>query len=118
MRIRDLKWRDVPMWPPEWWVTDQGSGEEGHLEVVHFRNDKKPACISVGAVHSGAERKGIIILEESAQLEVLYRKLQENLGRPLTEIGDLEIDFSPALPKKGFRRVRPHPPLLPKSVVK
>lgn len=43
MRIRDLKWKDVPMWPPEWWITDQGNGEEGLLEGVILRKDKKPA---------------------------------------------------------------------------
>jgi hypothetical protein len=117
MRIRDLQWKGMPMWPPEWWITDQGGGEEGVLEVVHLRSDKTPACISVTVDNLGHDKKGIIILEDLSLLETLYHKLQANLGRPLREIGDQEIDIFPTLPKKGPRRVRPHH-LLAKSSVK
>jgi hypothetical protein len=107
MLIRDMKWKDVPMWPPEWWITDQGSGEEGRLEVVKLRKDKTPACIYVVADHLGADRRGIIILDNLAHLDILYHKLKENLGKPLKQIGDLEINFGLALPKKGPKQVRP-----------
>jgi hypothetical protein len=107
MRIRDMKWKDVPMWPPEWWVTDQGSGEEGRLEIVRLRKDKTPACIYVVADHLGADRRGIIILENLTHLDILYHKLKDNLGKPLRQIGDLEIDFGLSRPKKGPKQVRP-----------
>ena len=106
MRIRDLEWKGIPAWPPEWWISDEGAGEEGVLNNVQLRYDQTPACISVVATHLNNSRKGIIILEDPFQLENLYLKLNENLGRPLKEIGDLAIDFFPSMPKKGLKQVR------------
>ena len=94
----------MPMWPPEWGILDYGVGEEGVLVNVQLRNDLKPACIFVVANYLGDIRKGIIILEDLAYLGLLYHKLKENIGKPLTEIGDLEIDFYPIL-----RKSRPKP---------
>ncbi|MGA9755941.1 MAG: hypothetical protein WBV23_12465 [Desulfobaccales bacterium] len=118
MQIRCLKWRGVSMWPPEWGISDQGIGEEGVLEEVHLRTDLNPKLISVMANHLGDIRKGIMVLEDSALLELVYGKLKQQVGRPLTEIGDMEISFLPPLPKRGPRQARPPSPLRYKSVVK
>jgi hypothetical protein len=107
MRIRDLQWKGVSMWPPEWWVSDEGAGEEGFLKSVQFRNDQILQCISVVASHLGNNRNGIIILEDPTHLETLCQKLKENIGKPLKEIGDLNIDFFLSIPKKGQKQVRP-----------
>ena len=107
MRIRDLKWKGIPVWPPEWWISDEGAGEEGFLKNVQLRNDQSPACISVVATHLAEDRNGIIILEDSAHLAILSQKLQENLGSPLSQIGDLDIDLLLSIPKKGPKQVRP-----------
>lgn len=107
MRIRDLEWKGIPAWPPEWWVSDEGAGEEGFLKKVQLRNDQTPTCISVVATHHGVDRNGIIILEDPRHLETLCHKLNENVGRPLSKIGDLEIDLLRAIPKKGPKQVRP-----------
>jgi hypothetical protein len=107
MRIRDLKWRGIPAWPPEWWISDEGAGEEGVLENVQLRNYLIPSCVLIKASHLGYDRTGIIVLEDSAHLKILSNKLKENIGKPLTEIGDLEIDFGFFLPRKGQKRVRP-----------
>jgi hypothetical protein len=106
MRIRDLQWKGLPMWPPEWWVSDEGAGEEGFLKNVQLRNDQKPACIAVVVTHLGNDRNGIIILEDPAHLETLCQKLRENTGRQLSEVGDLDVDFSLSIPKQGPRRVQ------------
>jgi len=106
MRIRDLQWKGIPMWPPEWWISDEGAGEEGFLKNVQFRNDQTPACISVVATHLGNDRNGIIILEDPLHLETLCSKLKENIGRPLSQIGDLEIEPLLSMPKKGPKQVR------------
>lgn len=108
MRIRNLKWREIPMWPPEWSFSEHEAGEEGVLEYVQLRNDLTPRLISVGANHLGDIRKGIIVLEDPTHLEIVYHKLQENLGRILTEIGDLEIELFPSLQKRALKQVRPH----------
>ena len=107
MRIRDLHWKGMPMWPPEWWLSDEGAGEEGFLKDVQFRYDQTPQCISVVASHLGDDRNGIIILEDPLHLETLCHKLKENIGRPLSKIGDLEIDLFLSMPKKGPKQVRP-----------
>ena len=107
MRIRDIKWMDVFMWPPQWWTIGQSNDEEGLLEDVYLSKDKMPFCISVDANHFGAEKRGIIILDDPAHLYILYRKLKENIGKPLREIADLEIDLEPSMQKKGPKRVRP-----------
>lgn len=107
MRIRNLHWKGIPAWPPEWWVSDEGAGEEGVLKNVHLRNDQTPTCISVVATHLGHDRNGIIILEDLAHLEILCHKLKENIGSPLSEIGDLEIDLLLSIPKMGPKKVRP-----------
>jgi hypothetical protein len=109
MKIRSLKWREVPMWPPEWMISDEGVGEEGVLEDVQLRISvyAKPGLISVVANHLGDSRQGIIILEDLDQLKVLYYKLKENIGKPLTEVGDLEIDLSLSPQKRGQKQARP-----------
>ena len=98
----------MPMWPPEWGILDQGVGEEGVLANVQFRSDLTPACIFVVANYHGDIRKGIIILEELGSLGILYQKLKENIGKPLTEIGDLEIDFYPILRKSIPKPTQSH----------
>ena len=107
MRIRDLQWKGLSMWPPEWGFSDEGAGEDGFLKNVQFRNDQTPACISIIASHLGDDRNGIIILEDTAHLETLCQKLKENIGRPLKEIGDLNIAFFLSIPKMGQKQVRP-----------
>ena len=118
MQIRTLKWKGLPMWPPEWMSLDQELGEAGVLEGVHLRHDLNPKLISVVANHLGDIRKGIMVLEDSALLEVVYGMLKQHVGRPLTEIGDLEICLLPPMPKRGPRQVRPPSPPRPKSAAK
>jgi hypothetical protein len=118
MQIRTLKWRGLSMWPPEWTILDQGLGEAGVLQEVHLRKDLDPKLISVVANHLGDIRKGIMVLEDPALLEVVYGKLKQHIGRPLTEIGDLEISLLPPMPKRSPRPVRPPSPLSHKSAAK
>jgi hypothetical protein len=106
MLIRELQWRGVPSWPPEFATSSQIFGEEAILRDVLLRNDQKIKLISVTAEHHGSEKKGIIMLENPVHLEILYQKLKENIGKPLREIGDLEIDFCPSIQKKGPKQVR------------
>ena len=107
MRIRDLQWKGMSIWPPEWGFSDEGAGEEGFLKNVQFRYDQTPACISLVASHLDEDRNGIIVLENSLNLETLCHKLKENIGRPLKEIGDLDINLMLSIPKKGPKQVRP-----------
>ena len=105
------------MWPPEWTISDQGLGEAGVLEEVHLRNDSNPKLIRVVAKHLGDIRQGIMVLEDPALLEVVYGKLKQHVGRPLTEIGNLEIQVFPSMRKRGPRQVRPLSPPRHKSAI-
>jgi hypothetical protein len=102
-----MKWKDVPMWPPEWRITDQGSGEEGMLESVYLSKDKIPARIYVLANYHCGEKIGIIYLENSAHLDILCHRLKKNIGKSLKEIGDLEVDFGLSMARKVPRQIRP-----------
>ena len=118
MQIRTLKWKGLPMWPPEWTISAQGLGEAGVLQEVHLRNDLKPALISLVANHSGDIRQGIMVLEDPGLLKNVYHQLKQHLGRPLTDIGNLEIHYGPLLPKRGPRQVRPPAPVRHQSASK
>jgi hypothetical protein len=95
------------MWPPQWSMSDHQEGEEGSLEGVQLRHELSTRLISIEANHLGDCRKGIIILEDPAHLEIVFDKLRENLGTPLTEIANLEIDFTPSPQKYGLKQARP-----------
>jgi hypothetical protein len=88
MRIRDLQWRGVSTWPPEFAISNQSVGEEWILESVQLRDNSKIKIISVTtANHQAGEKKGIIILEDPIHLQFLYNKLKENIDKSLKEIG-------------------------------
>jgi hypothetical protein len=108
MQIRDLKWRALPMWPPEWFISYHGAGEAGMLEDVQFRKDIAPELIIIVANYEGESRKGIVILEDHTQLEILFHKIKDNIGKDLSEIGELEIDFISSSAFKGQKQVRFH----------
>ena len=94
------------MWPPQWSrsESDHQVGEEGVLEGVQLRHELSTRLIAIEATHLSDYRKGIMLLEDPAHLEFLFEKLRENLGRPLTVIGNLEIDFTPAPQKYGLKQ--------------
>jgi hypothetical protein len=103
-------WGGLSMWPPEWTISDQGLDEARVLEDVYLRWDLNPRLISVVVNHWGDIRKDTMVLEDPALLEVVYNKLKQHVGRPLTEIGDLEISHLPPMPQRRPRQVRPAPP--------
>jgi hypothetical protein len=107
MHIRDLKWNKLRMWPPEFGLANQVVGEKGILVGVWICHDLKVKVIIVTANYLDEERKGIIILEDPIHLEILFEKLEKNIGKPLKEIGDLEIDINLPLQKMDQKQVRP-----------
>jgi len=109
MLLRNLTWKGIPIWPPEWWISDCGAGEEGILEDVQLYQEIKLECIHVVARHLGDIRNGIIMLENPDHLKALYYKLKENLGRPLTMIGDMELNLLPSL--HGQKQVKNQLPI-------
>jgi len=104
MRIRDLQWEGIAIWPPHWGISDEEAGEEGILKKVQLHYDQTPSCISVVVFHHGDSRSGVIILKNLADLENLCKILRRNLNRPLAEIGDLLVEFPhAALQERNLR---------------
>jgi hypothetical protein len=95
------------MWPPEFGLSNKIVGEKGILKSVQIRHDLKINVIIVTASYLGKEKTGIIILEDPLHLQILCNKLKENIGKPFSEIGDMEIDFYLSVSKKGPKQVRP-----------
>jgi hypothetical protein len=91
MRLRELRWQELPVWPPQWGVTDEGAGEVGVLKNVKIRKDTMLEYIYIEADDGGHKLRGITMLENPRHLESLYHTLRQHIGKPLTEIGDLEI---------------------------
>jgi hypothetical protein len=93
MRLRELTWMQLPVWPPQWSVTDEGAGEVGVLMKVKIRKDNLLEYIYIEADDGGHKLRGIMTLGNPRHLKSLYRTICQHIGKPITEIGDLEIRF-------------------------
>jgi hypothetical protein len=91
MRVKELKWKELPVWPPYWTVRDGKLGEGAVLLNVRLRNDTVLKFICIEAGDAGHKLRGITMLGNPRHLESLYHTLNQHIGKPLTEIGDLEI---------------------------
>ena len=91
MRLRELTWMQLPVWPPQWSLTDEGAGEAGVLMKVNICKDRLLEYIYIEADDAGHKLRGITTLGNSRRLKSLYQTLNQHIGKPLTEIGDLEI---------------------------
>ena len=91
MRLREMIWMELPVWPPQWAVTDEGAGEKGVLKKVNIRKDRLLEYLYIEADDAGHKLRGIITLGTPRHLKSLYRTISQHIGKPLTEIGDLEI---------------------------
>jgi hypothetical protein len=108
MRISDLNWRGEVVWPPEWWPPERAVmiGKNGVLKAVSIQ-DIVHQYMHVEIETLKGPLWGVILLEDPGHLEVLCHKLKENIGKPLTEIGNMEINLSPLPQKRGQKQARP-----------
>ncbi len=113
MKIRELTWKGLQMWPPEWFISEQGTGDDGILEDVKIYDDLSPILLRIEVDYQGDARKGVILLEDPGFLEPVFSRLKENIGRPLSEIGNLEVKRSSLPQRYGMKPVRPRSPNLP-----
>ena len=91
VRVRELKSKELPVWPPYWTMTDRGVGKGAVLLNVRLRNDTVLKYICIEADDAGHKLRGITMLGNPRHLESLYYTLSQHIGKPLAEIGDLEI---------------------------
>ena len=93
MRIKDLRWQDCFIWPPEWATRLEGTDKEWVLIDVKLHKDQDPPYIYIEAVCNSDAQGGVIHLEPHEHLKILYQVLNKNIGKTLTEIGDIKIAF-------------------------
>jgi hypothetical protein len=75
-------------------MTDEGAGEAGVLKNVKLRRDRILKYIYIEADEDGHKLRGITMLgKDPLQLESLYHILIQHIGKPLIEIGDLEVSL-------------------------
>ena len=93
MRLRELTWMRLPVWPPQWAVTDEGAGEAGVLIKAQICKDRLLEYIYIEVDAGGHKLRGITTLGNPRHLKSLYRTISQHIGKRLAEIGDLEIRF-------------------------
>jgi hypothetical protein len=96
MKLRSLRWQGFAVWPPQWIGSqeEQGSlisGEEGVLTDVELIDGTD--IIRVEAEYGGTACTGLLYLDNPGNFQRLQRLLEENIGKTLAEIGNLEMDF-------------------------
>jgi hypothetical protein len=89
MRIRQLRWRGFAIWPPEW-PGIRRPDENGLLQDVQIVMGAE--LLRIAVAHDGRITYGLLPCEPKP-IASLYHIIKKHIGRPLTEIGDLEIDF-------------------------
>ena len=93
MRVKDLRWQEMFVWPPEWDKRLEESSEAWTLIEVKLHKDQDTPYIYIQATHNSDTQEGLIHLEPHEHLDILYQVLNKNIGKTLTEIGDLKITF-------------------------
>jgi hypothetical protein len=98
MKLRShssLCYRGFQSWPPVW-TREFGpetfpSGEVGVLEDVH-RSVLENQCYLV-IQYNGSRYVGVLQCEDGKFFERVYRCLSKGRGKPIHELGELEIDL-------------------------
>jgi len=90
MLIKELTWNGLLIWPPNW--------AEESLEVIDHGLLKgaeilpQTDLIKIDAAYEGTIISGLIFSNEEYRGS-LYCKLKENIGKPLEEVGNMEVYF-------------------------
>jgi len=89
-----MRLRDHPriQWPPSWseWGTIAPPGEQGILKAVDLIEAKQ---LLLGNEFQGEVHFAELSCPNAAFANKLYEKIRVLAGRPIKEIGALEIDF-------------------------
>ena len=82
MRVKDLRWQEMFIWPPEWEKRLGGTYEEGIYEEwilieVKLHKDQDTPYIYIQATHNSDTQEGLIHLEPHEHLDILYQVLNK-----------------------------------------
>ena len=99
MKLRDhplmTRKSGYPNWPPKWTTIHRGrdgkpSGEIGTLEKP-LRPEMFTNRLSLVIRHEGFRYMGSMAFDDPAFCYELYRLLKSQVGRPIKDIGDLDL---------------------------
>ena len=104
MRIREMTWMGLQVWPPQWSNSSQAINHQAVLMDVKVIVGTDLFRIDVA--HNGIPHLGIMYVGKKVR-ESLFLKMKENIGKKLAEIADLEIEIDregpDPLPKRPNR---------------
>jgi hypothetical protein len=87
MRIREMRLDGLYIWPPQWaWRQLPDKGVLNNVKVI-----TRTGLLKIDVYYEGEPLVGIIFAE-TKDIKSLYNKLKDNIGKCLSEVGDLEID--------------------------
>lgn len=97
MQLRDhplMSYRGIRNWPPKWGIT-QGdnkplAGEVGVLEYLQKAHGKLTIVIKL----DGHKYTATLMFDDATFCEQIYKLLQQNIGRRIEEIGDLDLSHT------------------------
>lgn len=102
MRLRDhpkLRWRGSPVWPPPWaGPREPGTtgpiGEQGVLREAQLLGAVPPipARLALVIEYEGRRFTGVLFVDDADFLVRLHETFRGYLGRPIPEIGSLEVE--------------------------
>jgi hypothetical protein len=90
----------VSNWPPFWTQWSEGGGmtmlkgEIGVVRYVHLTTQDSKRCHLV-IEYNGQHYVGTLLFDDSAFCSQICALLQQQLGRSIKDIGDLEVSFTP-----------------------
>ncbi len=90
MQIKELRWKGLLIWPPHWAEEYPSVTQHGLLKGVEIL--PLTDLIKIDATYALNTISGLIFTSEEYQSS-LYNKLKENIGKPLDEVGNMEVIF-------------------------
>lgn len=100
LKLRDhplMSYRGASNWPPVWVQNTPGGvktlkGEIGVLKYVFMRQGPADKCY-LTLEHQNQSFVGALNFDDPSFCERICRLLQSNVGRPIKQIGNLDIDI-------------------------
>jgi hypothetical protein len=90
MQIKELKWKGILIWPPQWTEEYPNVIQHGLLKSVKIL--PLTDLIRIDAIYARTTVSGLILTSEEYQGS-LYNKLKDNIGKSLDEVGNMEVNF-------------------------
>jgi len=90
MKIKELQWNGLLIWPPQWTEECPEVIQQGLLKDVTIL--PLTDLIKIDATYVQTIISGLIFTREDYQMS-LYSKLKESIGKTLDEVANMEINY-------------------------